>query len=286
MSYLPPVDRLRLHASHPSTRLRTDPSSSYPSSHPSASSSSASSSAHTAQKQARLHLLSTRRSHLAPLPPSASRAALTRSLHGYPPLYSTAEADQLSDLEESLDVLKDTLVRFGDRHIVQIGRRRTLHEEEMSDDEDARRPSASFHHGAADDVESDSPHLLVGGAGRGAIPNGRIHGHADDDDHEGGGGDVEYGDPRALAIDPEGAPATVTTRHTGHAAAEAARRQMEAAERRIREAEAEATRAAAVANAARSTAQRQAAFQLEQDAVDLDADVEDLDDDGDDVDYD
>ncbi|KAN0064759.1 hypothetical protein ACQY0O_001816 [Thecaphora frezii] len=146
MSHLPRFDELRLYASHPSTRLTHPPPSS---STTTAASRPFTSTTTTAASSAatHVHLLSTRRSHLPALPSSASLASTSRSLHGYPPLFTTMEADQLSDLEESLDLLKDSLVRFGDRHIVQIGRRRTLHEQDLSDDDhDDPRPNASAHH--------------------------------------------------------------------------------------------------------------------------------------------
>ena len=163
-----------------------------------------------------------------------------RALLGYPALGSAAEADQLSDLEESVEVGREHMVRFGEKYIVQIGRRRTLHEEDLSQEEDEVRRAGA---GAMSEIDMAQ----------------------DDQDN---------------ADDPEGGPGHFVGGHTGHAQAELARQQMAEAERRVRQAEAEATRAAAAAAAARSQAERQAAMQEDEDAVDLDADVEDMDDDG------
>lgn len=172
---------------------------------------------------------------------------MLRYLKGYPPLGSTAEADQLSDLEESIEVGKHHAIRFGERYIVQIGRRRTMHEEELSNDED----------------EGRRPHPMDGSAADGAL------GHDE---------------PMS---DSEGGPGPFVGGHTGHAQAEAQQTQAMEAQRRARDAEAEANRAAAAATAARNQAARQAAIQQEEDAVDLDADIEDLDQgDDDDVDFD
>ena len=71
----------------------------------------------------------------------ADDARLLRVLDGVPPLGSTEDADQLSDWEEALETAKQDRLRFGERDIVQIGRRRTLYEEEMSHtDDDIQRP--------------------------------------------------------------------------------------------------------------------------------------------------
>ena len=67
---------------------------------------------------------------------------MLRALKGYPPIGSSADADQLSDLEESIEVGKYQMVRFGERYIVQIGRRRTMREEELSNEEDDGRRAA------------------------------------------------------------------------------------------------------------------------------------------------
>lgn len=75
---------------------------------------------------------------------AAEDARLLRVLDGVPPLGSTDDADQLSDWEETFEIAKQERIRFGERDIVQIGRRRTLHEEELSraDDDIQQRPSA------------------------------------------------------------------------------------------------------------------------------------------------
>lgn len=67
---------------------------------------------------------------------AAESARLLRVLKGLPPLGSTADADQLSDWEDALEGAKVQRVRYGEKDIVQIGRRRTLAEEEMSHHED------------------------------------------------------------------------------------------------------------------------------------------------------
>lgn len=255
MSYLPPITTLWDHASHPSKRawsrspspepLHTDhtnhagPSTQLPP-------------ARHAAIQRRLLRQSTRADHLPPRTRSAEHARLQRALKGYPPLGSTADADQLSDLEESIEVGRYQMVRFGERYIVQIGRRRTMREEELSNEEDdGRRAGMS----AVD----------------GALAEGILPG-AEDAETTGGGAGGESG--------------AFVGGHTGHAQAELNQRQIAEAERRARDAEAEANRAAAAAEAARSQAERQAAFQEEEDAVDLDGDVEDLDEGDDDVDFD
>lgn len=186
---------------------------------------------------------------------SAEQARLLRALQGYPPIGSSADADQLSDLEESIEAGKYQMVRFGERYIVQIGRRRTMREEELSNEEDDGRRAALS---AVDAGLSIGPE----GAVLTAEDAGSVLG-----DNEGGGGPFVGG-------------------HTGHAQAELQQRQVAEAERRARDAEAEANRAAAAAEAARSQAERQAAFQEEEDAVDLDGDIEDLDEGDDDVDFD
>lgn len=75
----------------------------------------------------------------------ADDARLLRVLDGVPPMGSTEDADQLSDWEEALETAKQDRLRFGERDIVQIGRRRTLYEEEMShtDDDIPRPPSGA-----------------------------------------------------------------------------------------------------------------------------------------------
>lgn len=70
----------------------------------------------------------------------AEEARLLRVLQGLPPVGSSADADQLSDWEETLDHAKQERIRFGERDIVQIGRRRTLAEEELSDPGDGVAP--------------------------------------------------------------------------------------------------------------------------------------------------
>ncbi|WFD27885.1 hypothetical protein MNAN1_002893 [Malassezia nana] len=72
---------------------------------------------------------------------TAEDARLLRVLKGLPPLGSTADADQLSDWEETLETAKLERVRFGERDIVQIGRRRTLAEEELSHADDDVPPT-------------------------------------------------------------------------------------------------------------------------------------------------
>lgn len=185
---------------------------------------------------------------------SAEQARLLRSLKGYPPIGSSADADQLSDLEESIEVGKYQMVRFGERYIVQIGRRRTMREEELSNEEDDGRRAAMSAVDAGLSISPDGAILTA--------EDGSVRG-----DNEGGAEPFVGG-------------------HTGHAQAELNQRQVAEAERRARDAEAEANRAAAAAEAARSQAERQAAFQEEEDAVDLDGDIEDLDEGDDEVDFD
>ncbi|WFC99858.1 hypothetical protein MYAM1_002604 [Malassezia yamatoensis] len=61
----------------------------------------------------------------------AERARILRVLKGVQPLGSVADADQLSDWEEALETAKVHRARFGEKDIVQLGRRRTLAEEEQ-----------------------------------------------------------------------------------------------------------------------------------------------------------
>lgn len=188
---------------------------------------------------------------------SAEQARMLRALKGYPPIGSSADADQLSDLEESIEVGKYQMVRFGERYIVQIGRRRTMREEELSNEEDDGRRAAMS---AVDAGMSTGAEWILAAA-------------AEDVSLQAGG-------------DNESGAGPFVGGHTGHAQAELNQRQIAEAERRAREAEAGANRAAAAAEAARSQAERQAAFQEEEDAVDLDGDVEDLDEGDDEVDFD
>ncbi|WFD36967.1 hypothetical protein MCUN1_003859 [Malassezia cuniculi] len=78
----------------------------------------------------------------------AQEARILRVINGIPPMGSWADADQLSDWEEALETAKIERVRFGEKDIVQIGRRRTLIEEELSHEEaELQRgdaPEASF----------------------------------------------------------------------------------------------------------------------------------------------
>ncbi|GAC93999.1 hypothetical protein PHSY_001568 [Pseudozyma hubeiensis SY62] len=189
---------------------------------------------------------------------SAEQARLLRALKGYPPIGSSADADQLSDLEESIEVGKYQMVRFGERYIVQIGRRRTMREEELSNEEDDGRRAG---------ISAVDAGLSIGPEG------GVLTANEDASLQAEGGGN-------------EGATGPFVGGHTGHAQAEFNQRQIAEAERRARDAEAGANRAAAAAEAARSQAERQAAFQEEEDAVDLDGDVEDLDEGDDEVDFD
>ncbi|SPO23606.1 uncharacterized protein UTRI_03867_B [Ustilago trichophora] len=259
MSYLPPINTLWDHASHPSKRAWSRSPSPEPVHHDGAANVQAGPStqlapARQAAVQRRLVRQSTRSDHLPMRTRSAEQARLLRALKGYPPIGSSADADQLSDLEESIEVGKYQMVRFGERYIVQIGRRRTMREEELSIEEDDGRRAAMS---AVDAGLSVGPEGAVLTAEDGSVLG----------DNEGGAGPFVGG-------------------HTGHAQAELNQRQVAEAERRARDAEAEANRAAAAAEAARSQAERQAAFQEEEDAVDLDGDIEDLDEGDDEVDFD
>lgn len=88
---------------------------------------------------------------------TAENARLLRVIKGLPPVGSCADADQLSDWEEALEsavrtslirakltLQKLQRVRYGERDIVQIGRRRTLLEEELSHDEDELHRHLAF----------------------------------------------------------------------------------------------------------------------------------------------
>lgn len=258
MSYLPPINTLWDHASHPSKRAWSRSPSPEPA-HLDATGAQAGPStqlapARQAAVQRRLVRQSTRGDHLPMRTKSAEHARMLRALKGYPPIGSSADADQLSDLEESIEVGKYQMVRFGERYIVQIGRRRTMREEELSNEEDDGRRAAMSAVDAGLSIAAD--------------------------------GAVLAAEDGSVLADNEGGAALFVGGHTGHAQAELSQRQVAEAERRAREAEAEANRAAAAAEAARSQAERQAAFQEEEDAVDLDGDIEDLDDGDDDVDFD
>lgn len=92
---------------------------------------------HTAEMAARQRIeqearRAARAEHLPWRGQVAEDARLLRVLKGLPPLGSTVDADQLSDWEDTLENAKLERVRFGERDIVQIGRRRTLAEEELS----------------------------------------------------------------------------------------------------------------------------------------------------------
>lgn len=258
MAYLPPINTLWDHASHPSKRAWSRSPSPEPAHHDATNAQAGPSTqlapARQAAVQRRLVRQSTRGDHLPMRTQSAERARMLRALKGYPPIGSTADADQLSDLEESIEVGKYQMVRFGERYIVQIGRRRTMREEELSNEEDDGRRAA----------------LSAVDAGLSIGPEGAV---------------LTAEDGSVLA-DNEGGAGAFVGGHTGHAQAELNQRQAAEAERRARDAEAEANRAAAAAEAARSQAERQAAFQEEEDAVDLDGDIEDLDEGDDDVDFD
>ncbi|KIS68847.1 uncharacterized protein UMAG_11478 [Mycosarcoma maydis] len=264
MSYLPPINTLWDHASHPSKRAWSRSPSPEPAHHDTVHTQAGPSTQLTPLRQAaiqrRLVRQSTRGDHLPMRTRSAEQARLLRALKGYPPIGSSADADQLSDLEESIEVGRFQMVRFGERYIVQIGRRRTMREEELSNEEDDGR-RAGF--SAVD-------------AGLSFAPEGGVLPAMQDASLQTNGGDNE-------GIT---GPGLFVGGHTGHAQAEFNQRRIAEAERRARDAEAGANRAAAAAEAARSQAERQAAFQEEQDAVDLDADVEDLDEGDDEVDFD
>lgn len=260
MSYLPPINTLWDHASHPYKRAWSRSPSPEASHHDVGNAQAGPSTQLTPARQAavqrRLIRQSTRADHLPPRTKSSEQARLLRALKGYPPIGSSADADQLSDLEESIEVGKYQMVRFGERYIVQIGRRRTMREEELSNEEDdGRRAGMS----AVDAGMSmgDAEGAVLGTEGDGLVPG-----------------------------EDEGEAGVFMGGHTGHAQAELNQRQVAEAERRARDAEAEANRAAAAAEAARSQAERQAAFQEEEDAVDLDGDIEDLDEGDDEVDFD
>ncbi|TKY89311.1 hypothetical protein EX895_001842 [Sporisorium graminicola] len=261
MSYLPAINTLWDHASHPSKRAWSRSPSPEPAQHDAnaqAGPSTQLAPARQAAVQRRLVRQSTRGDHLPMRTRSAEQARMLRALKGYPPIGSSADADQLSDLEESIEVGKYQMVRFGERYIVQIGRRRTMREEELSNEEDDGRRAA---------MSAVDAGLSIG-------PEGVLVPAAVEDASLPGGGDEDSGAGPFIGG------------HTGHAQAELNQRQIAEAERRARDAEAGANRAAAAAEAARSQAERQAAFQEEEDAVDLDGDVEDLDEGEDDVDFD
>lgn len=74
----------------------------------------------------------------------AEDARVLRVLKGIQPLGSAADADQLSDWEDALDNAKMQRVRYGEKEIVQIGRRRTLAEEEHSHHEDELQRSGAL----------------------------------------------------------------------------------------------------------------------------------------------
>ncbi|CCU98834.1 unnamed protein product [Malassezia sympodialis ATCC 42132] len=114
---------------------------------------------HTAEVAARQRIeqearRSARAEHLPWRGQAAEDARLLRVLKGLPPLGSTADADQLSDWEDTLENAKLEHVRFGERDIVQIGRRRTLAEEELSHMDDDVPP-------ALDLLGTDAPALLA-----------------------------------------------------------------------------------------------------------------------------
>ncbi|WFD20472.1 hypothetical protein MCAP1_002716 [Malassezia caprae] len=101
---------------------------------------------HTAEVAARQRIeqearRAARAEHLPWRSQVADDARLLRVLKGLPPLGSTADADQLSDWEDTLENAKLERVRFGERDIVQIGRRRTLAEEELSHMDDDVPPA-------------------------------------------------------------------------------------------------------------------------------------------------
>lgn len=78
---------------------------------------------------------------------AADDARLLRVIRGLPPIGSWEDAEQLSDWEDALETVKIERVRFGEKDIVQIGRRRTLLEEELSHEDAEMRggvPEASF----------------------------------------------------------------------------------------------------------------------------------------------
>lgn len=113
------------------------------------------SAARQATLRRRLVRQSTRGDHLPARSKCAEQARMLRCLKGYPPLGSSAEADQLSDLEESIEVGKHHAIRFGERYIVQIGRRRTMREEELSNEDDDVRRVHTIDASAADGVGQD-----------------------------------------------------------------------------------------------------------------------------------
>lgn len=79
---------------------------------------------------------------------AADDVRLLRVIRGIPPIGSWEDAEQLSDWEDALETVKIERVRFGEKDIVQIGRRRTLLEEELSHEDAGMRgggvPEASF----------------------------------------------------------------------------------------------------------------------------------------------
>ncbi|WFD24002.1 hypothetical protein MEQU1_002699 [Malassezia equina] len=114
---------------------------------------------HTAEMAARQRIeqeahRAARAEHLPWRGQDADDARLLRVLKGLPPLGSTADADQLSDWEDTLENAKLERVRFGERDIVQIGRRRTLAEEELSHADDDIPP-------AMDMLGASAPSLLA-----------------------------------------------------------------------------------------------------------------------------
>ncbi|ETS62229.1 hypothetical protein PaG_03806 [Moesziomyces aphidis] len=260
MAYLPPIHTLWEHTSHPSKGAWSRSPSPEPVHHEATAGTQAGPStqltpARQAAVQRRLIRQSTRGDHLPARTRSAEQARMLRALKGFPPIGSSADADQLSDLEESIEVGKYQMVRFGERYIVQIGRRRTMREEELSNEEDDGRRAA---------MSAVDTGLSIGAEGA-----------------------VLTAEDGSVLADNESGSIPFVGGHTGHAAQAALeQRQIAEAERRAREAEAEANRAAAAAEAARSQAERQAAFQEEEDAVDLDGDIEDLDEGDEDVDFD
>ncbi|PKI82375.1 hypothetical protein MVES_003672 [Malassezia vespertilionis] len=96
---------------------------------------------HTAELRTQLRIFqeahrAARGEHLPWRGEVAENARLLRVLRGLPPLGTSADADQLSDWEEAFEHAKMQRVRYGEKDIVQIGKQRTLLEEEMSHHED------------------------------------------------------------------------------------------------------------------------------------------------------
>ncbi|KAK0547136.1 Arp complex subunit [Tilletia horrida] len=229
---------------------------------------------------------SARSTHLPSRGAYHEREKMARAVYGYPPFGSSADADQLSEEEIMLEQRRDEQINFGYRHYVQIGRKRTAFEEELSNEEEDFPPDQSrMSANASGSALLSNSRSRARRRGRatanttttsagGADATGVGAGARDGDFGEGGGSDDggRTGGGRAQLERGATGPTTPNLADASPSFAEPGGQSRPATV-----AAAQRTAAAAAAARAAASASQNSMEEISQQEPDLDADIEDMD---------